>query len=297
MFNPIVIEKGLNAGFAKKMMEFFAARKLSPGILKAALEIPSKAAYEKLGWIGTLPGVQQWLGEINAKGFENYEFSVRNLNWATSSPVNEDDVEDDQIGLLKMIPAMLVKRILSHPMKLIIGLMIDGDSGVAYDGNPFFDSSTRTFSNLLTGTGTDIDSLEADLNSALVAMATFEDSEGEPLDIKGSMIVCPVALENTLRKLVDSKASPTSDGGIDTYNPFFGRFEIVADARLDKDDSNDWYLLATNEIVKPFIFQSRQKARNRFWNKPGTKTWIYSADYRGNGAYGLPQLAIKTTNT
>ena len=297
-FNPTVIQKGLNAAFAKAMVVFLSKIKDAPGLLKAALEIPSKAAYESLAWIGSLPAVQQWVGEINAKEFDSYDYSVKNLDWATASPVNENDVEDDQVGLIKMIPRMLVAKIMKHPVKLLINLLINGDSDVAFDGVAFFSdaSGVRTIDNLLAGTGTSLAQLETDLNAALVAQAKFADSNGEPLDIKGNMIVCPMALENSFKKLVDSKSSPTATAGVDTYNPFAGRFEVIADPRLDADDANDWYLLATNEEVKPFIFQRRQAAKNRFWNKPGTKTWIYSADYRGNGAYGLPHLAVKTVN-
>lgn len=292
MFNPITTKKALNAGFAKKMAEFLSA-KFFPEIMKAAMEVPSTAAYESLGWIGSLPGVAQWVGEINAQEFKNYEYTVKNLDWAASTPMNENDIEDDQIGLLKMIPALLVKRIMSHPAKLLINLLINGDSALAYDGVAFFSdvSSPRTIDNLLAGTGITAALLKTDLNAACVAMAKFKDDNGEYLDIKPNMIVCPVALENTFLEVVSPAKAE------DTYNPFAGKFTVVADPRLDADDANDWYLLATNEVIKPLIFQKRQAAKNRFWNKPGTKQWIYSADYRGNGAYGLPHLAVKTVNS
>lgn len=298
-FNPIVIEKGLNAGFAREMAQFQAARAISPGITAAGLMIPSTSAYEKLGWLGAMPVVQQWLGELTAKQLEDYDYTIRNKNWAVAVPVNEDDVADDQTGVHTMFPAMLAQRIMRHPEKLMIELLTNGTSGLAYDGIAFFSdvSGARTIDNLLGGTGTTLAQMAVDLNAAIVEMAKFKDNAGEPLNIRGDLIVCPMAMESNFRRLVQSTADPSVAAGVDTFNPFSGRFTVIGDPRLDATDVNDWYLLATNEIVKPFVFSMRQAAENRFDKKHTTKDWVWSADYRGNAGYGIPHLAVKTVNT
>ena len=83
-FNPIVIEKGLSARFAQAMMEFQAARELAPGLMMAALAAPSTGAYEKYGWLGSMPSVQQWIGERNSKELANYDYTIRNKDWEAS---------------------------------------------------------------------------------------------------------------------------------------------------------------------------------------------------------------------
>jgi phage major head subunit gpT-like protein len=299
-FNPIAIERGLRAGFAQRMAEFLAAREINPGLMSAAEIIQSNGAYEKMGWIGAMPVVQQWLGEKTAKELSNYDFTVRNLDWYTGVPVNENDINDDQVAVLRKIPQLLVKRTMSHPEKLMIEFLTAGTGttkGAAYDGVAFFSdvSGARTIDNLLGGTGTTLAQLEADLNAALVAMARFTDDQGEVLNIRGNLIVCPVALENKFARLVNSQTDPTATAQ-GTFNPYGGRFTVVGDPRLDAADVNDWYLLATNEIVKPFVFSMRQESKPDFEKKSMTKTWIASADYRGNAAYGLPHLAVKTVN-
>ena len=298
-WNPTIIEKGLNARFAKAMAEFFSARRLTPGIMEAALEIPSTSAYEKLGWFGAMPAVQQWLGELNAKEFKNYDYTVKNLDWASAVPINENDINDDQVAALKLIPELLVKKILAHPEKLMVDLLINGDSNLAYDGVAFFsdESAPRTIDNLLAGTGTTLAQLEADLDAALTAMAKFTDDQDDPLDIEGNMIVCPHALKRDFERLVGSIADPTATAGTNTYNPYTNKFKVVASAKLDADDANDWYLLATNEVVKPLIYSKREEAAPAMEKKNLTKTWVYSADYRGNGGYGIPHLAVKTVNS
>jgi phage major head subunit gpT-like protein len=301
-FNPIVIEKGLNAGFAREMAQFQAARNLNPGLMAAAMMIPSSAAYEKLGWVGAMPAVKQWIGEKQATEFEDYDYTVKNLDWETSIPINENDVDDDQTGAISMFPAMLARRIAAHPEKLAVNLLIDGDTKLAYDGVAFFSdvSAPRTIDNLLAGSGyttasTRLANMEKDLNAALVAMAKFTDDQGEPLGLQGNLIVTPVALERDFRRLVQSQYDPTASA-VGTYNPYDG-IQVIGDSRLDADDTTDWYLLCTNEIIKPLVFSMRQQAKNSFEKKNLTKTWVWSADYRGNGGYGLPHLAIKTVNS
>ena len=249
-----------------------------------------------MGWIGAMPVVRQWLGELDADEFGDYDFTVKNKDWAAATPINENDINDDQVGSLRMIPTQLVGRIMAHPAKLMFDLLINGDTALAYDAVAFFSNATgeRTFDNLLAGTGTTLAQLEADLNAALVAMSTFTDDQGEPLDIQGTMIVCPQSLKRRFQRLVSSANDPT--GTVDgTFNPY-NDIRVMASARLDADDPNDWYLLATGEEIKPLVFSNRQEARPSMEKKNLTKTWIYSADYRGNGGYCIPALALKTVN-
>ena len=298
-WNPTVIEKGLNARYAKAMMEFQAARDIAPGLMGAAMQVPSNGAYEKQGWLGAMPGVSQWLGERAAKEFKSYDYTIKNKDWETSVPIFENDWDDDQTGSYSIIPAMLAKRIMAHPEKLVNELVTGGDANLAYDGVAFFSaiSGVRTYANVLSGSGITLAFLKKDLIAAIVAQAKYTDDQGEILNIKGNVIYCPVALVTLFESLVYSRADPTAAGGTDTYNPFGGKFTVIGDARLDADDPNDWYLFATNEIVQPFIWQLRQGAKPSMEKTPHTKAWVYGSDYRGNGGYGLPQLAIKTTNT
>lgn len=295
--NPIVIEKGISADFARRMAQFQAARQINPGLLDAAMFVRSTGAYEKLGWLGSLPAVRQWIGELQAKEIEDYEYTLRNLDWEASTYVKQNDLDDDQTGTIQMIPGFLVDRIMAHPEKLIISLLTGGTTTAAYDGVAFFSdvSGVRTIDNLLGGTGTTLAQIEADLNAALTQMAKFTDDNGEVLNIKGNLIICPVALENKFNRLINSQTDPTATAQ-GTFNPYAGKFTVIGDARLDAVDVNDWYLLSTGEEVKPLVFSMRQTARPHFEKKNGSKLWTAYAEYRGNAGYGLPHLAVKTTN-
>lgn len=297
--DPVVIERGLRVEFARQMALFLAARQINPGLFAAVNTIESNGAYEKMGWLGAMPGVQEWLGELSVSELNDYDYTIKNKDWVAAVPVKQNDLDDDQTGTIQQIPSFLVKRILEHPEELVVSLLTDGTSGLAYDGVAFFSnaSGARTIDNLLAGSGTSLAQLRADLVAARVAMAKFTDDKGKILNIKGNLILCPVALEDSFNTLVNSNSDPTASG-VDTFNPFKGKITVIGDARLDAADANDWYLLATNEIVKPFTLSMRQNARPRFFQPDNglTKQWIASADYRSNVGYGIPHLAVKTVN-
>ncbi len=298
-FNPIVIEKGLSARFAAAMMQFQSDRQLTPGLMQVALQSPSTGSYEKYGWLGAMPSVQQWLGERNSAELKDYDYTIRNKDWQASVPIFENDWDDDQTGSYDQIPAMLAKRIMGHPEKLLNEIIIAGTSGLAYDGVAFFSdaSGVRTIDNLLAGTGVTLATMKADLIAALTAMAKFTDDQSEILNIQGNVIYCPIAMKHNFESLVFSTADPTATGGVNTFNPFAGQFTVIGDARLDADDANDWYLFASNEIVQPFIYQLRQNARPSMEKTQHTKQWVFGSDYRSNVGYGIPHLAIKTVNS
>ena len=244
-----------------------------------------------------MPAVQEWLGELSDKDLDNFSFTVRNKNWAAAVPMSQDDLDDDQQGVLQTIPTYLVQRLMAHPEEIIIALVNALTTTPAYDGVNFVSDvlGVRTFDNNLAGTGTTLAQMEADLNAALVAMAGFTDNQGKILNVKGSVIVCPMVLANKFRRLVNSQNDPTVTSQL-TFNPYQGNFTVIGDARLDAVDVNDWYLFATQEIVKPFIFSMRQEPRPMWEKKNLTKTWVASANYRGNVAVGIPQLCVKTVN-
>lgn len=297
--SPVVIERGLKATFARAMNQMQAAREINPGLLALALQAPSDGFDEKYGWIGAMPGVKEWIGELQAKEFEDYDYAIKNKDWSAAVPIFQNDLDDDRIAALAAIPAMLVRRLAVHPEKLIVDLITGGTTGLAYDGVAFFSnaSGARVIDNLLAGSGVTLAQMEADLNAALIAQAKFADDQGEILNIRGNLIVCPVAMENNFRRLVNSTADPTVSAGVNTFNPYSGRFTVIGDPRLDAVDANDWYLFATDEVMKPFVYQLRQGAEPMMERTPHTKRWIFSANYRGNVGYGLPHLGIKTVNS
>lgn len=96
----------------------------------------------------------------------------------------------------------------------------------------------------LTGTGTALS--VASLGVGRVAMQKQKDSSGkQTLNIKPSILLVPVAKEDTARALMTSETDPASSNS-KVPNIYKGRFEVVADPYLDGISATAWYLLAAS---------------------------------------------------
>ena len=87
---------------------------------------------------------------------------------------------------------------------------------------------------------------------------------------------------------------------------FFDTDHDVAGSSVSNDGGGSgepWFLLCSTFPVRPFIFQSREKAKLVRMDKENDentfmqKEYLYGVDYRGNAGYGLWQLAYGSKDT
>ena len=95
--------------------------------------------------------------------------------------------------------------------------------------------------NIYTTTGAGAPSV-ATLDTMFTGMATRTDPSGNTLNLVPKYLIVPRALENTARVLAAAQYNPAGTAGTLPPNPFQGRIEVVADARLDADSAAEWYM-------------------------------------------------------
>lgn len=294
--DTVALEKGIRAAFN------VAISRIPPHRFAPALQIlPSSSASEKYGWLGAVPIMREWLGDKKSKSIGDFSYTIPNKDWEATLEVDRNEIEDDQMGIVLARIEMLALRAQQFLGKIGSDLLVNGTTDLAYDSAAFF-SNRSTNDNLLAGTGTTLAQLEDDLATARSAMLRFTDSEGEPWEFEGDLIVCHPDLEIEFQKIAMSVGS-TGDSHEGITNPWRGRFQVVADPRLT--DTNDWYFLATRYPLKPLLWQERKPvmfvplrtqgdsvSEAEFWRKK----LYYSVERRGNGGYGFYEMAIKVTN-
>lgn len=301
LVNPVTLEKGLRADFVKSL----AAAEAPEAIMPAILRVPSTSNLEDYGWLGQVPELAEWTDERKLKGVLDFRYQIRNKDYEATIQIDRNTIEDDQLNSVKPRINDLAVRAKQHPRKLFIEALIAGSSELCYDGQAFFSAShsegmSGTLSNLVSGTGTSLAQIGADLDSAIVRMGSFKDDVGAPFneDVMDSdlMIVAPMALKPAMEKLFTSEYDAA--GATNTYRGRVGK--RVYSTRFT--DANDWYLLNVGQAMKPVIMQDRQAPR--FGSLEGnsdrgfmSKRYVYGVDYRVGFGYGLWQLAIKITNT
>lgn len=246
-------------------------------------------------WIGALPKVRQWVGARHAKEMTNYNYSIRNLPWELTIKVPYSKMLDKSRTALAGFARNKINQLGSqfrkdYPAETVIQTLDDGTTNLAYDSVAFFANTGRTNVNLVNGSGTTVDNILSDLNTNRAAMKNFVDEESRKLNITGNLAVIPPGLETKFMEITRAKLRSATD------NIYYGALDYVVDGRLS--DANDWYLLATNEFIKPLLFVSVGDVNVAVKDTTfDDRSITVGADAMGNIGYSFPQLAIKVVNT
>ncbi len=295
--DSVFLEKGLKAAFDEAMAAMVEGDPYVALADALATPIPSTSASEKYGFLGDFPGVKEWIGDKTAGALTDYNFTIANKDWYDAVEIDRNELEDDQLG--RILPRIqgLARSLRRWKGQLIASLILNGTTGLAYDGSAFFADRTAPNDNLLAGTGVTLAQVTADIASARAAMFVFVTDTSHVMALTMDTVVVPPELERTMLEAVMSPQN-AAGAGYGVYNPASTWIKRVL-VNPDLTDANDWYGFCTTFPLKPFILQNRkdpemvlddtQVKRNR--------KLIYSAEMRGNAGYGFFHMGVKVVNT
>ena len=296
IIDTVALERGIRTEFNKA---FHAAQ--PPALEPCYTTVPSSGADEKYGWLGDMPQMREWLGDKHIKAALDHEYTITNKDFESTISVDRNEIEDDRMGIIKPRVQTLAARAKNYPAKLVGDLIINGTTGLAYDGSAFFADRTAPNDNLLAGAGVTDANLLTGLAAARTAMMRFHDDSGEDLQMVPDTIICPPELEPQFQKLIKSVTHITATAS-GVANVWAGSIKrVIALSALS--DANDWYVLQCDWPLKPFIFQNRKPPKFVSLDRDTDmevfmrKRLLYSVEMRCNAGYGFYQQAIKTVNT
>lgn len=281
-----------------------------------AMEIPSNQESEEYKWLGMSPALREWGGGRQAKGFRDNGLVVKNKVFEGTLKISLDDKRRDKTGQILTRVDELASRAALHPMKLISMLINDGESGVAYDGQNFFDTDhsegdSGAQSNDLVydisdgGTGgtavapTPLTIQRASL-AAIAAMMGFKDDQGEPMNETaasfGVMVPAPF-MGATVTALSSRTLANTED------NPLAGGaagFQVVPIINPRLTWTTKLAVFRLDGRVKPFIWQEEEETSMQAVAEGSElefekREHHYGATRIGNAAYGYWQHACMVT--
>jgi phage major head subunit gpT-like protein len=299
VINTGLLTKGLRS-------EFFNRLEATPTFFQdLATRIVSNADREVYRWLGTVPRVREWGTGRLAQGLRTESYSIENLKYEATIEVDRDEISDDQTGQIRLRVGELAQRAATHKDYLLSQLLIDGeDAGNnSYDGVSFFNAShasgaSGNQSNTLTAAAaTDdaptLDEFKEALKSAIGAMLAFKDDQGEPILLTASSLVCvvPPTMLFTATEAINS----TVVGN--TQNVLQGLARVVSLPWLA--DKSKWYLLKTDGVVRPFIFQDREPIEFGAITEDSDEgfrreKFLFGVRARYRMAYGYWQYAVQT---
>ncbi len=299
IINTAVVEKGLQLVFDKGYAEILAGTyNYRNEVQRLFTNAPSRSASEKYFFLQDYPSVREWLGEKHFASLEDADYTILNKDWEVSVSIFKNELEDDQYGAIKDRIALMPRALVDHKADLLVSLLQDGTTDLAYDGSAFFANRTSPNDNLLAGSGITASALQTDLASVRTAMRLFESNNGKKLGLVPNMVICPAALESVMFEAIYSLSDV---GGNEKANPLKEWYSggILVLPELDEDDATDWFAVCTNHPLKPFIWQERERPTFHLLDNDVhiNKQYYATAEARHNAGYALPQLAIKVVNS
>ena len=299
IINTGLLTKGLRS-------EFFQRFGAVPTFYQdLSTRIPSTSDHETYRWLGTVPQMREWGTGRIAKGLRTESYSVENLKYEATLEVDRDEIADDQTGQIRIRVAELAERAATHKDYLIGRLLVVGTAAEAagYDGAPFFSAGhvsgqSGAQDNDLAAEASDATSptseeFKAALKQAIAQMLTFKDDQGQPMPLTAGGLVCVVPPMLYFTALEAVQASMLNS----TSNVLQGIARVVAFPWLA--DASTWYLLKTDGVIRPFIFQDREPVEFNALTEDSEEgfkreKFLYGVRARYRMAYGYWQHAVRT---
>lgn len=273
-----------------------------------ATRIQSNSDSETYKWLGSLPRMREWGTGRLARGVGGESYSIENLKYESTLEIDRDEISDDKTGQIRIRIGELASRAATHKDYLLAQLLISGENAGfnSYDGVTFFNNAhvsgvSGSQDNKITSDAEDPDSptvaeFKTGLATAIATLLGFKDDQGEPMAITGTGLVCIVPTTMYLTALEAVSAAMVAS----TSNVLQGAARVIAFPWLT--DLSKWFLLKTDGIVRPFIFQDREPVEFTALTEDSDEgfrreKFLYGVRARYRMAYGYWQYAVSTDFT
>lgn len=267
---------------------------------KIAMKVGSTGKENTYTWLSRFPKLREWIGEKVVKALAAFEYTIKNKDFEATIEVHKNDIKDGDLTGQVIQAKQAGKSAKEWPEDVIYPLLSGGFNNLCYDGQPFFDKDHLVNGKSVSNRGNkrlSADSLaaaEASYGVARQTLLDMKDDEGQALKLKPCLLVVPPALESIAKTLVTTKKF--SDG---TVNIFNGTAEVMVVHSIN--NPKHWFLMDNTQYIKPFIFQEREAAE--FVEQTDSSSddtfmrglFKFGVEARGNGGYGLWQMAYGST--
>jgi phage major head subunit gpT-like protein len=299
VINTGLLTKGLRS-------EFFNRFEATPTHFRdLSTRVVSSSDRETYRWLGTVPRIREWGSGRLAQGLRTESYSIENLKYEATIEVDRDEISDDQTGQIRLRVAELAQRAATHKDYLVSQLLINGETAGnnSYDGVSFFNAAhvsggSGNQGNLLTCDAQNPDTpsvseFKEALKAAIAAMLAYKDDQGEPLLVSASSLVClvpPMMLFTAMEAIYATVVG-------NTQNVLAGIARVISLPWLT--DASKWYLLKTDGVVRPFIFQDREPVEFNAQAEGSDEgfrreKFLFGVRARYCMAYGYWQYAVRT---
>lgn len=289
--------RSIDKGFQAKFLG--AIGKVNRDIERLAMRTTSSQAAEVYGDIAFWPAMRELIGEAFVNNLKEVSHTVQNKEFESTVSVKQADIERDALGIYTPKIASLGDTGAKLPGKLLADLLMNGFTDLDYTRTAFFATGKKHFpGGKKTFGNKDTKKLSAaNYQSARASIRSIKGESGEPLELGDKLVlVVSPTYEATGRSIL---VSEKVGGGDDNVNK--GTAELMVLPRLAAAEHN-WFLIDVSQPMSALILQE-ERPLQLLTTATGMTTeqlllthkYLWQAYWRGNAAYGLPQLAFGST--
>ena len=225
---------------------------------------------EEYAWLGMPPVMREWLGQRKPKKLGDYGFTVTNDEYESTIEILLKHLRRANGDQIRARIAEHVQRSNAHWASLLSTLIINGATGVAYDGQYFFDTDhvvgdSGSQSNDIT---VDISTPPTAVHGVVTAPSPAEigqsiikgidqicglsDDQGEPMNEEASefLVMLPTSLYTPASSWL--RRPPATEEEEQASDKMI---KIVANTRLNSSFTDKFAVFRTDSPVKPLIRQ------------------------------------------
>lgn len=296
-----IINREVLDGVCAEMNNAFAkgGKAGTPVWAKIATRIPSTKASNIYKWLSGWPKLRQWVGPKVVQNLKGNGYIVENLDFEATVSIPRNDIEDGHTVVYLPMMEQAGQNAQEFPDELVFVAVNNAFTAPCFDGKPFICSDHPVGDRKESNMGTmrlsadSLDAADASIGAARAAMRARKDAEGRSMNVTPTILMVGPMLENVARNLLTLERF--KDG---TPNPYKGSLELLVCNQIE--DPDQWFLLDTSRVVKPFIFQPRKEPEMvpEGVNSPNAfflAEYLFSIEARGAGAFGFWQLIWGST--
>jgi phage major head subunit gpT-like protein len=282
-----------------------AVRTATPIYPELCTVVNSNRKDEKLGFLGSVGGIREFLGERQFATLRAADYTLANKHWEGSVRIEKNDLSDDVHGLLAPVMEDLGAEAAYHPDELLFTVLQAGASSACMDGSNMFDTthqwgdsgsqSNRYQFQVVSATAPTAIEFRSAYHYALMQLTSLKRDNGKPfirpvVGPLGNLILCvPTGLREASTAAMKSIVINQSTN------------VVLEDAKVLPctflTDQTKFWLLYTGGALKPFVFQAREPITRQFKGLEDFEEkyvkWMSSARY--NCGYLAWWFAIQVT--
>lgn len=261
--------------------------------------IPSGTASNVYPFLEQFGGMREWIGERVTKDLASRKMEVLNRDFEETVAVPGNDIEDDQYGIY----STLIAQMGCHAARLWHDLAVEAlvSNPLWADDLPFFSSERLYGENAICNLSSDALSASA-YAAARMRMMNYKGHTNRNLGIIPNLLIVGPKNEETAFSILKDRlhVQSVNDGNVSgvaaTDNPWNGSAELLVLPELSGEYEDNWYLAATDGVLKPVFVQQRKMPSLIRLDSEGDenvfrrKEYVYGTSARGASFLAFPHL-------